>query len=168
MELSFDFKFSGAGVGLCSLTIGTVKHGDPNITGYVIICSQKRNYSGISITNALETIAAQLFNNIWKNELKMIAPSGNPKILHGLLGTWLKDLREKNSRNLGDIYQRKNAVWVEHYPAGTGIVPGDSFMEVRFDPEGFPTWLPARKTLQAQKVFGNSIIQAAVDYSRKN
>lgn len=169
MELSFDFNFPGIrSEGLCSITIGTAKGGDPSIEGYVIVCSQKKNYSGVSITNALETIAAQLFKNVWENQLTPLKPIGDERILHGLLGTWLKELRYKNKRSLGDIYRRERVVWVEHYPTGTGILPGDSFTEVRFDPDGYPTWLPSRQTAQAQRTFGNAVIKSAVDYSRNS
>jgi hypothetical protein len=169
MPLSFDFKFPGiGGEGICGITIGTAGGDDPEMRGYVIVCSQKRDYRGVSVTNALETIAAKLFKDLWTNQLEMTNAEGDEKMRFALLGTWIKKLKSKSNRSLGDIYKRNTAVWVEHYPAGTGITSDDSFMEVWFDPEGYPTWLSAQKASQAHRKFGAGVITAAISYSRKN
>ena len=79
---------------------------------YIFICAQLKDYYGTSITNAIEQIA--------QKAAKMVLPHKiNPREL-------IKFIRK--------------AIWIEHYPSGTGLVTNSSYAIVSFDENLNPSW----------------------------
>lgn len=148
--LTIPFEFPGfIGTGSCLLTIGESEDGI-----VTIICSQKRNYYGTSITNAIERIATKLRRDVLEGALQK---SNHPQI---------KKLKENwhNQQNLSlhMSFGTDKVVLVEHYPAGAGISMSDSFMEVQFDESNSPQWMPALRKEAAVSEFGEEVINAAI------
>ena len=155
---SFDFRFPGfVGEGRCDLTIDT---GPPNGRP-VVVCSQKRNYSGTSITNALEDIARKLYVDVAKGGIET-GGANQSEVVQSLRAFW------KNRRPLGlrTLYGRDAVRWVEHYPAGTGIGNGDSFREVLFDGEDSPLWQSPLNLGMAEARFGKDLINRVMQVTK--
>jgi hypothetical protein len=163
--LSFNFKFNGfVGAGRCGITIGT----NPDTQQYVIVCSQKRYYHGTSVTNALEIIATDLANGVISNRLAMKEAQGDKSILDGIRTKWMSKGKSRKVLTLSDLYSKELALWIEHYPANTGMFPGDRFTQVVFDEANNPSWLAGKNTEKAVKAFGAEVVQAAIVFSKKD
>lgn len=155
---SFDFRFPGfVGEGRCDLTIDTaLLDGRPTV-----VCSQKRNYSGTSITNALEDIAKKLYVDVAKGGLDTDG-AGQQEVVQSLRAFW----KRRKPLGLRALYGREAVRWVEHYPAGTGLGSGDSFREVLFDGEDSPLWQPQLNLAMAESRFGKALIEQVVRVTR--
>jgi len=146
-KLSFDGFFSESS---CRITIGI--HNDLMI----IVCSQRHNHTGTSITNAAEIIAAQLFRKLMQNE-----GFQNNKRFHSVTEYW-NSLMKKNKPSLGAIYDKKKICWIEHYPVGTGILDVDQFTPIQFTAYNNPIWFPSIKAATAKERYGKDIITTAM------
>lgn len=155
---SFDFSFPGfVAEGRCDLTIDTdASGGRPSV-----VCSQKRNYSGTSITNALEDIAHKLYVDVARGRLATQSPE-QLKVVQGLRAFWKKCKPE----GLRAIYGPRAVRWIEHYPAGTGLGSNDSFREVLFDGSDSPLWQSSLNAAMAEAKFGAALIQAAMRFTK--
>jgi len=163
--LSFDFKFNGfVGEGRCGITVGT----SADAQRYIIVCSQKRHYRGTSVTNALEIIASDFANGVISNQLAMKEPQGDKSILGGIRTRWIRKGRSRTVLTLSELYSEDLALWVEHYPANTGVFPGDRFTQVVFDGADNPSWLAGKNTEKAMKAFDAQVVRAAIAFSKKD
>ena len=153
-----EFTFTGlSSQGSCFITIGTGKiRGKPSS---VVVCSQKKRYFGTSVTNALEKIAAKLYNDI-KSERFAQAYPDSQEVIQLLRTTWSSI---RNPMKVGDLYGEGKVGWVEHYPAGSGLTPWDSFREVDFDSKGSPVWSTVLSKDAAAEKFGSDLILAAAE-----
>lgn len=152
---TFDFEFPGyVATGRCDLTIDT----DPQGGQPSVVCSQKRNYTGTSITNALEEIALKLYVDVAEKRLETPEPEQS-KVVSELKKFWKKH----KPNGLRDAYGSSAVRWIEHYPAGTGLVSGDTFREVVFDSEDSPLWLPSLDATSAKQQFGTKLIAKAME-----
>lgn len=151
---SFDFKFQGfVGQGNCYLTIDSgQKKSRPSV-----VCSQKRNYTGTSITNALEDIARKLYVEVAQDRIKTTG-RGQRDVLDALRSFW----SERKPTGLRTLYGTSGVRWIEHYPPGTGLALGDSFREVVFDAEDSPLWMSTFNAKLAEVEFGAELIQQAM------
>lgn len=155
---SFAFTFRGfSGDGHCHLTIRTASRG----ARPTVVCSQKRNYSGTSITNGLERIARKLYQDVALRRLSEQQPRLK-KTEDELRAAWKN--RPQPVR-LQDLYGRSGARWIEHYPAGTGMANGESFREVLFDAEDAPLWQATLDLDGAVKEFGADLVDAVLKSS---
>lgn len=114
------FQFPGFGqVGTCFLRARV----NPDGTA-VFLCAQLKNYTGTSVTNAVE--------DIFVNAASTLEEAGvfKPKRAH-----WYSFRRELN---IVEVAARSR--WVEFYPKGTGISCEDSYALVSFDSDLRPVW----------------------------
>ena len=162
--LSFNFKFQGfVNEGRCGITIGT----GANTQQYVIVCSQKRDYHGTSVTNALEIIATDLANAVMSDQLDLDHKVGDTEILNGLRANWNGIQAAATELTLRNFYSEKLALWIEHYPANTGMFPGDRFTQVVFDGAGNPSWLAGKNTEKAIAAYGAEVVEKAIAFSKR-
>lgn len=97
-------------------------------SGMVILCSQLLNYHGTSITNATEQILLSAIDRLNKDVgLERLYP---PK-------PWWQIWR---NHNIVVEHVVRRTMWVEHYPAGTGLLDNESFALVAFDSNLHPIW----------------------------
>jgi hypothetical protein len=114
------FNFPGLGqIGTCFLRARV----NPDGTS-IFLCSQLRNYTSTSVTNAVEEIFVKVVSELQKSGVfKLQRPH------------WYS---LKGQLNFADIAVRGR--WVEYYPKGTGISGEDSYALVSFDSELRPVW----------------------------
>lgn len=161
--LSFNFKFDGfVSEGRCGITIGT------NAQRYVIVCSQKRYDYGTSVTNALEIIATDLANAVISNRVVTKNARGDESILEGLRTSWKSVGTAARGLTLRNLYSEELALWIEHYPANTGMFSGERFTQVVFDEAGNPSWLAGKNTEKAIAAYGAEVIKKAIAFSKED
>ncbi|EDM67899.1 hypothetical protein PE36_18855 [Moritella sp. PE36] len=125
------FVFSGFwNEGHCFLRI-KVKDGK-----VVFLCAQLPNYSGTSITNAIESVFEFAVNEIVESSAIRIREK---------LSFWerifnKKDTLEKKKKHAVFEHVKSKSILIEHYPPGTGINDNGSYARVVFSPSGEPTW----------------------------
>jgi len=154
---SFDFVFPGfIDDGVCGITIGESK-GSP----IVVICSQKINYHGTSVTNALESIAFKLVDDALEGHLSKVCSA---PLLKKLRDIWTK-LEEAGPHALSSFYAQGVVTWIEHYPPNAGLTPEHTFSEVWFDEDDNPTWLSSKSADSAKTAFGAEVVQAAISFA---
>jgi hypothetical protein len=151
---SFDFKFPGfVDTGSCYLTVDSgTKKGRPSV-----VCSQKKHYTGTSITNALEDIARKFYEEVARDTLK--TPKESHRAVVDALRTYW---RKHRPTGLHSAFGSEAVRWIEHYPAGTGLASGDTFREVLFDAEDSPLWQPSFNAVKAESQFGTALVQEAM------
>ena len=157
--ISFEFEFDGfSGKGSCILTIATTANNErPSV-----VCSQKRGYTGTSITNAVERIARRLYHEVALRELAIRDAQLN-EVQANLRKFWRNTPRPPK---LHTLYGRCGIQWIEHYPAGTGLTLTDSFREVLFNTQDSPIWRPMHNFAEAKERFGKELIESAFNFSR--
>jgi len=114
------FKFPGFGqTGTCFLRVRVNSDGTS-----VFLCSQLKNYTGTSVTNAVE--------EIFVKAVEVLQQEGvyKPKRKH-----WYS---LKPELDIQAVAARMR--WVEYYPKGTGVFDSDSYALVSFDSELRPVW----------------------------
>lgn len=90
----------------------------------IFVCSQLRNYTSTSVTNAVEEIFVKVVSELQKTGVfKLKRPH------------WYS---LKGELNFAGIAARSR--WVEYYPKGTGMSGEDSYALVSFDSEMCPVW----------------------------
>lgn len=119
--------------GQCFLRI-RIQKGKP-----VFLCVQLKDYTGTSITNAVEDILRCSIKMLVK---KGIVVSKRKKSFRDFLSQEHFDM--KKNEDLLRFFSAKS-VWVEHYPPNTGLAPGGSYALVKFDRQLNPSWSYVRK-----------------------
>ncbi|MCK6407426.1 MAG: hypothetical protein L6Q60_15620 [Rhodocyclaceae bacterium] len=128
------FEFRGfTSPGYCFLK-ASVRAGTP-----VFLCAQLSNYHGTSVTNAVE--------NILDAAIQMLLAA---QAVTSLRKKSLWDLfsdRRFEQQKWSDLchFFSAEAIWIEHYPPGTGLQPEGSFSIVKFDTALNPSWSYVRK-----------------------
>lgn len=111
----------------------------------IVICTQKKDYVGTSITNGFELILNQLCDEGLKGD--------HGEIFRNLLldeskeENWIQKVRskllknEKVSLDFYKLFKNKVITWLEVYPKGTGLI-NDSVMvqRVYVTKDGSPVW----------------------------
>ncbi|KGW87908.1 MULTISPECIES: hypothetical protein [pseudomallei group] len=111
----------------------------------VCMAVQLSNYSGISITNAIEDIRARIVALLVDESVKTSA-DGAPALMFIRTGGILqriftsKRAAEAQKRAAGRKALIDNMRIVEHYPSGTGLAPDGSYSLVTFGSGGDPEW----------------------------
>ena len=116
--------FSYPGVsrdGQCFLRI-RIRQGTP-----IFLCVQLKDYTGTSITNAVEDILKCAIKMLVK---KGVVASKRKKSFRDFLSQEHFDM--KKNEDLLRFFSEKS-VWIAHYPPNTGLAPGGSFALVKFD-----------------------------------
>lgn len=114
------FKFPGFGSqGTCFLRARVRSDGTS-----IFLCAQLKNYTGTSITNAVEEIFVEACRLLFE------AGAVKTERVH-----WYSLRRELN---LTKIAARSR--WIEYYPKGTGMFPEGSYAFVSFDNDFRPVW----------------------------
>ncbi|WP_439854770.1 hypothetical protein [Pseudomonas yamanorum] len=114
-----NFRFPGFGKeGSCFLRV-RVKEGKS-----IFLCAQLRDYTGTSVTNAVEEIFVKIVGilndeGIYKREKKH----------------WYSFRRFVSYESIAS-----QSRWIEYYPKGTGIFGDDSYAIVSFDSNLSPVW----------------------------
>ncbi|AQT51242.1 hypothetical protein BHQ31_14985 [Burkholderia cenocepacia] len=134
------FTFSGVSrPGKCDLKLIA--------TNDTMVCMaiQLSNYSGTSITNAIEDIRARIVALLINEAVETSGkPSPSVKFVRtgGVFQRILTSKRaaEVQKRTAGRKILIDNMRIVEHYPSGTGLAPGGSYSLVTFDSNGDPEW----------------------------
>lgn len=129
-------RFSFPGVardGMCFLRI-CIRKRTP-----VFLCTQLKDYTGTSITNAAEAILKCAINKL-VNEGVVV--SRRNKSLRDYFSE-----EHFNKKKYNDIVRffSERTVWIEHYPPDAGIAPGGSYAIVKFDMQLNPSWSYVRK-----------------------
>lgn len=158
--ISFDFEFEGiTGKGACVLTIASSDAmGRPSV-----VCSQKRGYTGTSITNGLERITRRLYHEVALRELEQ-RDQRLKQVQSNLRNFWRDTPRPPK---LHTLYGKSGVRWIEHYPNGTGLTSSDSFREVLFDFRDSPLWRPPYSLSDAKKRFGDELIDSAFNFFKQ-
>lgn len=162
MPYSFDYQFPGFGGcdSVCRLTLGFTESDQP-----AIVCSQKIGSVGTSITNAVEIIANNFIIDLMSGK-RFAVPreTDENRVLekfHSMLMDAWKNALKKQELSLEDFFKESGLHWVEHYPAGTGILGVDTFTEVTFISGNRPEWDTALNSESARETFGMTIVGAA-------
>lgn len=162
-----EYSFPGFGKteGACLITLGYSSGKRP-----IIVCSQKHNYFGTSITNAAEVIANDFIIDLMAASIPdgRFDPSDTSiqaKLRNDLAKHWTKSIRN-NCLVLGRLFRESGLRWLEHYPAGTGIVSSDRFTEVVFSDSNNPEWLQSMSAETARIRFGDALIDRALTAGR--
>ena len=155
---TFDFSFPGlVRAGSCFLTIKAEPSRQP-----FVVCSQKLNYRGTSITNAVEIIAEKLSREILDGS---IGSSGEErKVVDALKRCWAPS--SSSRRGLRDFYGKSGARWIEHYPADPSFGGKDTFSEVEFDADDAPKWGQTCNAMAARRSFDAELIDKVLDVTR--
>lgn len=131
------FEFEGFwNIGYCFLRI-FIKN-----QKVVILCTQLPNYTGTSITNAIESVLEHVARALHKekNEKDQNIVTYNelfPHIRKIFLGT-----EKCNERLIRALIEHliNISIWIEHYPPGEGLFPEGSFSLVSFTEGREPIW----------------------------
>ena len=130
------FKFNGFWRdGACFLRI-VVKNGKA-----IIFCSQLPNYTGTSVTNAIESVLehaiVKLFEEKTKDDKKVVNFIEDFSFIRDLI------LGKKNDERLLKELRKhilSESIWIEHYPPREGISNEGTFSIVNFTETGEPIW----------------------------
>lgn len=102
----------------------------------IFFCVQLPNYTGTSVTNAIESVFDCAVKEITAR--KMLHVKENIGFFSSL---FTKTKTKELNRQLAIFnYIRENSVLIEHYPPGIGIHDNGSFANVVFGPSGEPAW----------------------------
>jgi hypothetical protein len=99
----------------------------------VVLCAQLIGYAGISVTNAVEEIFVAVFMHLWEKKIFEIKTSKK------ILEHFFEDRYQARLKVIAWQYFVKKALWIEHYPAGTGVVAEGSYAIVG-DAASNPFW----------------------------
>lgn len=102
----------------------------------VFVCSQRLEYYGTSVTNAIEVIRQKAIEQIVDDGL--LKADASKTLLERMFLTQAKV--ERALRFAARAFVLKNSTWIEHYPEGTGIAYEDSYSIVHFSAVGEPAW----------------------------
>lgn len=130
------FKFDGFWrEGACFLRI-VVKNGKA-----IFFCSQLPNYTGTSVTNAIESVLEhaihKLFEEKTEDKERVVNFIEDFSFIRELI------LGKKNDERLLKELRRhilSESIWIEHYPPGEGLSDKGSFSIVNFTDSGEPIW----------------------------
>lgn len=121
---------------------GFWREGECDLTVYIrnksiiFVCSQRRDYNGTSVTNAVEAIRHKAIDQICNDGL--VTATASKTFLETIFLT-----RARLDKALSSAARRfvaENSKWVEHYPNGTGVAYEDSYAIVHFSAGGEPAW----------------------------
>lgn len=102
----------------------------------LFICSQRRDYNGTSVTNAVEAIRHKAIDQICDDGL--VTATASKTFVEKIFLTQASV--EKALNSAARRFVAENSKWVEHYPDGTGITDKDSYAVVHFTANGEPAW----------------------------
>ena len=134
--------------GYCFLRI-VVENNKP-----LFFCCQLPNYTGISVTNAVEEIFSTAITLLLeaKNEKGeavasyRIGPSIFQKVFRSKAA-----INRAQRAHIADFIKAR-AIWIEHYPPGSGLAEQGSFARVVFTQSGEPVWHYAPQAILAAQL----------------
>lgn len=131
------FKFKGFWKdGYCFLKI-LIRDGKT-----IFLCCQLPDYTGTSVTNAVESIVVHAAMKLEEEKTE----SGFPVVNYNEKFPFIKSLilgEEKHKKdNLSKLINHlfRNSVWIEHYPPNVGLAENGSYAHVVFTDDGEPIW----------------------------
>jgi hypothetical protein len=160
MLVDINLRFDGfwGSVGKCHMRFCQFSEDKP----LVIVCSQYRNYSGTSVTNAFETIVETAFYHVANRKIENVQfdfelpifdvwhddTNRFDKALAYLFPRKYVERFKSKKLDIQKIFQR--IVWIEHYPENFGLGSSDRMFRIvkmndsgRYENGGQPTnaWL---------------------------
>lgn len=119
-----------SGVGYCFLRI-KIKNGQVSI-----LCAQLPDYTGTSITNAIERIVEATILHLERKKVLTVRDE------LGFFDKLLKKKAEIENSRVQTVFREFTArlTLIEHYPEGVGINNNGSFARVVFSPSREPVW----------------------------
>lgn len=151
MIVDIHLRFNGfhGSDGRCHVRFCKASHATP----LIVVCSQYRDYSGTSVTNAVEIIAKKVFYLVANNEIDDVrfdfeVPVYDEwdedvtlfdKLLVSLSPTRYRGRFMSRKLNVEEIFSR--VIWIEHYPQGWGQSDQKRrYKRVEMDENGHPSW----------------------------
>jgi hypothetical protein len=130
---------------------GFWREGECDLTVYIrnksiiFICSQRRDYHGTSVTNAVEAIRHKAIEKICNDRL--VTATASRTLLERI---FLTEARVRKALNSAvRRFVAENSKWIEHYPDGTGVAYEDAYAMIHFTASGEPAWsYVTRETLE--------------------
>jgi hypothetical protein len=121
----------------------------------LFFCTQLPNYTGTSVTNAIESVFQSAINHLIENDLIDIAE--DTSFIEKLFSNKTALSQKKYNAVVDHIY--KNALLIEHYPPGVGLAENGSYAKVNFGASGEPAWNYTSKERLLQKVGDEEIFK---------
>lgn len=119
----------------------------------VFFCCQLPEYSGTSVTNAVESIQSRAIEELLVAKTSNGEPVLDISISLNVFEQLFRTKRDIENESMQIIfsYIRKNSIWIEHYPPNIGLGDAGSYALVYFSEGGEPTWnYVSKEYLQSQ------------------
>lgn len=108
----------------------------------VILCTQLPNYTGTSITNAVESVIEHAARKLHGEKDKVGQNIVTYKEKFSLIRSLLLGEKKNNERLIASLLEHllSKSIWIEHYPPGEGLLHEGSYSRVSFTEAGEPIW----------------------------
>ena len=121
----------------------------------LFLCVQLPNYTGTSVTNAIESVFQSIVKHLMENEVIEITDNT------GLLSKLFSSKEVLNQRKYDAVIDHifKNSLLIEHYPPGIGLSENGSYARVNFGASGEPAWNYTSRERLIQRVNNEDIFK---------